>query len=60
MVKHLEVYGAPKNKDDSYFDKKMKNFFEAQKMENSVNNYEIDSIISGGGLHMLKQKKLKR
>jgi hypothetical protein len=38
----------------------MKNFFEAQKMENSVNNYEIDSIISGGGLHMLKQKKLKR
>jgi hypothetical protein len=35
----------------------MKNFFEEQKMENSVKNYEIDSILSGGGLHMLKQKK---
>jgi len=54
MIKHIEVYGAPLKKEDSYFEKKMRNFFEAQKMENSVNNYEIDSILSGGGLHMLK------
>jgi len=57
MIKHLDVYGAPINKNDAYFERKMKNFFEEQKMENSVNNYEIDSILSGGGLHMLKQKK---
>ena len=54
MIKHIEVFGEPLKKEDSYFEKKMKNFFEAQKMENSVNNYEIDSILSGGGLRMLK------
>ena len=53
-AKHIDVYGEPRKQEDAYFDEKMKNFFQSQKMENSVNNYEIDSIISGGGLYMLK------
>jgi len=42
MIKNIDILGGPQRKEDSYFNKKMRNFFEAQKIENSLNNYDID------------------
>ncbi len=58
MSKHLEIYGEPKASSEGYFEKKIKGFFEAEKMEGSVKNYEIHQIINGGGIRNEARKKL--
>jgi hypothetical protein len=35
----------------------MRNFYEAQKMENSVKNYAIEEIINFGNMSKKKKKK---
>lgn len=43
MVQQIDMYGAPTDiQQDGYFSKKIKNYYEAMKMEYSVSNYEID------------------
>ncbi len=58
LKKHLDLFDSPRNDDEIYFEKKMRNFYEAQKMENAVKNYAIEEIINFGGLSS-KKKKLK-
>jgi hypothetical protein len=38
MIEHIEMYEEPRNQADDYFDRKVKNYYRAQKMEDSVNN----------------------
>ncbi|TNV87066.1 hypothetical protein FGO68_gene15494 [Halteria grandinella] len=57
MVQQIDIYGAPTDiQKDGYFNKKIKNYYEAMRMENSVSNYEIDQILNGGGIHQTKRK----
>ena len=58
LKNHLDLFDSPRNDDEIYFEKKMRNFYEAQKMENAVKNYAIEEIINFGGLSC-KKKKLK-
>jgi hypothetical protein len=49
MVQQIDIYGAPTDyHQENYFNMKMKNYSEAMKMENSVNNFEIDRILKNG------------
>jgi hypothetical protein len=57
LKKHLELFDSPKNDDEVYFEKKIRNFYEAQKMENSVKNYAIEEIINFGNMSNKKKKK---
>lgn len=51
------MFDSPRNDDEVYFEKKMRNFYEAQKMENSVKNYAIEEIINFGNLSNKKKKR---
>lgn len=58
LKKHLDLFDSPRNDDEVYFENKIRNFYEAQKMENAVKNYAIEEIINFGGLSS-KKRKLK-
>jgi len=59
MKRHLELFDGPRNdQEDAYFEKKMQNFYEAQKMENRVQNVEIDHIINSGIGNSQKKKRM--
>jgi hypothetical protein len=56
MKRHIELFdGPPNNQEDSYFEKKMRNFYEAHKMENRVNNYKINHILNNGSTNARKR-----
>lgn len=52
------MFEAPINvREEAYFHKKMHNYFLAQRMENSVSNYQIDQIVNGVGFRPKAKKK---
>ena len=60
MNMHIELFDEPPGNENAYFEKKMQNFYEAQRMENRVNNYEIDHIINKGIINSNKKKNMRR
>jgi len=38
MIEHIDMYEEPRTQADDYFDHKVRNYYLAQKMEDSVNN----------------------
>ncbi len=58
LIANVDLFEEPQDHKDGYFLKKMKNFYEATKMETSVNHYERELIINGGEkVSPKKQKK---
>ena len=49
MHDNVNMFGVPQNVEyEEYFNRKMKNFYLANKMENSVKSYEIEQVLNVG------------